>query len=438
MTKGRKSRRWVFVLVLSLFLLFHQLDILLLRPVTTQMLSLLHVRGAWIEPVVTLSVGLSIIFALFWGYLYDRHPRTKILALVSFLWGVTSWLAGMSPTLATYLISNFTSGIDNLAVSGIFSLIGDTFGSKNRGKIFGLLSISQPLALFFVVFISTALEDRINWRLLLLVIGAIAFLLTIGIDTLLHEPKRGARERSMTEVPLTGIYLFDWSSAKENLKAPSLLLIFLFSLLGMMPWHVLTTWISPLLKEMNQISSLEIAQRLLPALIAVMIGYPAGGFLGDFIGQKRDVGRVSVAILGMLLPTIFLILAFLIIDLEQPFFLALFILMGFFMSFSWPNMIAVIFEITIPEIRSFTTSIVLALQAIGGLLGSLLVPILQKRIELQAAILTISIGAWLLGFLCLVRLFVTLPGDVENLRRQMAYRSHLERRLGKPKHRSES
>jgi MFS-type transporter involved in bile tolerance (Atg22 family) len=101
-------------------------------------------------------------------------------------------------------------------------------------------------------------------------------------------------------------------------------------------------------------------------------------------------------------------------------------------------MIAVIFEITIPEIRSFTTSIVLALQAIGGLLGSLLVPILQKRIELQAAILTISIGAWLLGFLCLVRLFVTLPGDVENLRRQMAYRSHLERRLGKPKHRSES
>lgn len=438
MSKGRKARRWVFVLVLSLFLLFHQLDILLLRPVTTQMLFLLHVREAWIEPVVTLSVGISIIFALFWGYLYDRHSRTKILALVSFLWGVTSWLVGISPTLATYLISSLTSGTDNLGASGIFSLVGDTFGSKNRGKIFGLLYISQPLALFFVVFISPALTNRINWRLLLLVIGGIAFLLTIVIDTLLHEPKRGARERSMTNVPLTGTYLFDWNSAKENLKAPSLLLIFLFSLLGMMPWYVLTTWISPLFKEMDQISSLEIAQRLLPALIAVMIGYPAGGFLGDFFGKKRDIGRVTIAVLGMLLPTFFLILAFLIIDLDQPFFLVFFILMGFFMSFSWPNMIAVIFEITIPEIRSFTTSIVLALQAMGGLLGLFLVSILQNWIELHAAILTISIGAWLLGFFCLVRLFITLPRDIENLRRQMAYRSHLERRLGKPKHRSES
>lgn len=429
MKKGIGAQRWMFVLILSVFMMIHQLDVFLLRPITTQMISVLHARDVWIEPVVTLSVVVSILFALIWGYFFDRHSRVKILALISFLWGVTSWLVGISPTLATYLISSATGGMDNLSASGIFSLIGDIFGSKHRGKVFGLLLISQPMGLFMLVFISSALPTRLNWRLLLLVMGGVAFLLTVLINFLLEEPKRGARERGMTDVTLSGTYLFDWEFAKENLKAPSLLLALLFSFLGTIPWFILTAWISPLFQELNQVSSGDIASQLLPALIAVMIGYPLGGFLGDLTSRKRDTGRVIIALLGLLLPALFMFLAFLLNDLASPFSLLLFILMGFFMSFSWPNLIAILFEVTLPEVRSFFTAIMLALQTLGGILAAKLIPILHTRLELQTSILALSLSGWLLGSLAVGGLFFTLPKDTENLRRHMAYRSHLERRL---------
>ena len=115
MRQGRKAKRWSFVLVLSFFLFFHQLDVFLLRPITVEMLSVLNASDIWIEPLIIISVIVSIICALIWGYLFDRHSRVKILALISFIFGATSWLKGISPTLATYLISSAAGGMDNIS-----------------------------------------------------------------------------------------------------------------------------------------------------------------------------------------------------------------------------------------------------------------------------------------------------------------------------------
>jgi len=305
MVQVTKARRWVIVLILSLFLLFNQMDVLFLRPITTQLILVLDARSVWIDPLVTLSVVVSILFGLFWGFMYDWHSRKRILALISFLWGVSSWMVGISPTVATYIVSSAAGGIDNISASGIFSLVVDFFGSKNRGKILGFLLISQPMAFFIMIIVSSNMADTLNWRILLLEIGIVAFLFTLYFYFFLHEPKRGASERSMTDVPMSGTYLFDWELAKQNLMTPSMPLIFIFSLLGTMPWFVLTTWISPLFQTGAQVSSEVVAGRLLPGLIALMIGYPVGGFLGDLFAQKRDTGRVLMALLGVLLPSIF-------------------------------------------------------------------------------------------------------------------------------------
>jgi MFS transporter, Spinster family, sphingosine-1-phosphate transporter len=433
MKKGRNTKRIIFVLLFLFFLLFHQLDVFLLRPINKQMISILHGSEVWLEPMVTISIGVSILFALFWGVLFDRHSRVKILALVSFLWGVSSWLVGISPTLGTYIISGAAGGIDNLTASGMFSIVGDLFGSKHRGKIIGLLWVSQPMSLFLVAFIDTWMPIKFSWRLLLLAMGGIAFLFTVLINFFLHEPQRGAKERGLTDVQLRGTYLFDWETAKENLNAPSIILVFFSSFLCAFPWFILTTWIPPHFQELHQVSSGEVVQRLMPALIAVMIGYPAGGFLGDLYAKKRDTGRVTMVVLGLLLPALCLFLAFMIDDLTSSYYLLLLILMGFFMSFSWPNLIAVVFDVSVPEVRSFVTAILLGLQALSGLITPALIPLLQIRLGLRTTILSLSIGAWLVGLLVTCGLFFTLPHDIENLRRHMAYRSHLERRLAKSK-----
>lgn len=433
MVKGKSVRRWILILILLFFLLFHQLDVLLLRPTTIQMVALLNTRDGWVEPLIILSIGLSILFGLFWGVNFDRHSRNRILALISFLWGVSSWLVGISPTLATYVISSAAGGIDNLSNSGVYALVGDFFGSKNRGKILGLLLVSQPMAFLLMILISNHLPQAVNWRFLLLIMGCVAFIFTILFYFFLPEPKRGAREQSMNDLPLTGTYLFDWELAKENLKTSSMPLILIFSLFGSMPWFIITGWISPLLQAGGQVSPEVVAQRLLPGLIALMIGYPVGGFLGDLFAQKRDTGRVLMALIGVLLPPIFLLLAFVINDLFSRYFVILLILMGFFMSFSWPNLIAMIFDIALPEVRAFITAIALIMQTVGSLLGPFLVSVLQTRISLLDAFLTVTISSWLLALLLLIGLIFSLPRDVESLRRHMAYRSHLERRLLRPK-----
>lgn len=431
MLGSKKRNRWVFILVIFFFLFFHQFDVVILGPLTAKIMATYNMAHVGVNPVVTVGLIFGIIFYLIWGYFFDRHSRKKLLAISGFIWGVTSWLMGIAPTYATYVISNAAGGIDNASYSGIYALVGDYFRTKNRGKILGLLHLTQPLAYIFGTILVLLVGDIVNWRLVLLVTGSFGFMMALFIFIFIREPKRGASEPALADIEMTGIYLFDWEVARDVLKRPSMLLIYAFGFFGVMPWFVFVDWMPTFLAEANAVSITWVNISLLTPLIALTLGYPIGGFFGDMFFRLRKNGRIFIGMAGAFFPALFLFFA-----LENPViqgqrFSMLIVAMAFFMAFTWPNIIASILDITLPEFRSTAIAIVLLFQALGALVGPWIVAIYQNQLGLGDAILFVSVGAWGVSLILQTGLLVFVPRELELLRRHMAYRSHLEARLEK-------
>jgi len=99
------------------------------------------------------------------------------------------------------------------------------------------------------------------------------------------------------------------------------------------------------------------------------------------------------------------------------------------MALERPNIIAMVFGITLPELRSIAMAIMMVFQLVGFVLGSSIIRRLIPVIGLGPAILWFCVGAWGISLLLLIGLLWFIPKEIEVLRRQMAYRSRLEGRL---------
>lgn len=426
MKNPKSGNRWVFVLIIFIFLFFHHMDLIILGSMMADTLGSVGDSSFWVDPIIIVGVIMGTAFYIFWGIFYDQHSRKKILSIIAFLWGTTSLLMGIAPTYSTFAISTAASMIDNGSYSGIFALTGDFFSPRNRGKILGVLFLAQPLSILITLIMINTSEGSVNWRLLLIVMAIIGFALSIIIYLFLHEPKRGASEPALIEIQMTGIYILDWEIAKEILKKPVMILMFAFSFFCAVPLAVFTVWLIPFLSEVQAVHSSQIFLVVIPCLIALSVGYPLGGFLGDSLFRKQKDGRVKIMMAGVLLASLCLLIAFQMTNFQAQPFIILLVLVSLFMGFTWPNLMASVLDVTLPEVRGFTNGIVVLFHSFGTFIAPVLLSILQVQIGLSGAILWMCLGAWLICLLLLVGLLFFVSDDIEHLRKHMAYRSHLE------------
>jgi len=281
----------------------------MLVSVAPEILSEFNIRWSGIDPITVVSLLAGLLFVFVWGYLYDSHTRKYLISLAGFIWGVSSWLIGIAPTSTTFFASIAAGGIDNASSSGIYVLIGDLFTPRNRGKILGLIHISQPLALLMGILFIRWLDEPVNWRMILFFTGAFGIIMSLIVHFCLREPKRGANEPALADIRMSGVYLFDWKTAKDVLTSPSLMLIYAYGLFGGIPWFALTTHLGSYLRETRAVPPENIYPILLPPLIALTLGLPLGGWLGDRLSRLRRKGRILISIAGVVLPGLFLFIA---------------------------------------------------------------------------------------------------------------------------------
>lgn len=430
MPSSNKSRRWVFTALIFIFLCFHQLSRYVLTPLTTQAGQPDSAGSVQLNPAGLVSLAAALIVYPVWGYLYDCHTRRKLIPTASFLWSLSSFLMGVAPTTSTYLISSAVGGLDDASYSGIFALVGDFFSPKNRGKILGLLFIAQPLAILVGIVYECRAGETVqrNW---FFIFSFIALVFTLLIFALMREPRRGGREPALAKSTLRGFYIWDWEQAKDDLRCPVMLLIFGSGFVNCIPYAVLSVYLLLFMKSVLNIPVAELYARFSPALLALILGYPLGGFLGDSLFQKFKVGRILPNILGCTLSSLFLLLAFRSLENSVSAAMLRMVLAGLFMGLVRPNLAASIQDVIIPELRSTALGFFLLFEALGEFSGILLVMLLLRWMTLGGAILLVCIGAWLIGFLFQVILIKYLPLGIEALRQHMAYRSYLESRLEK-------
>ncbi len=415
--------RWFVVAVLFAFTLLHQADKLLIGPLTTPIIESFDITKAQMGAVFTGALVVGAVLYPVWGYLYDRYARPKLLALASLIWGSTTWLSAIVPTYPLFVATRASTGIDDSSYPGLYALISDYFGPEVRGKIYGLLQLTAPTGYLLGMVLALTLRESVGWRGVFLITGSLGVLLSVVIFFGVRERPRGSSEPELAELEQIGVHRFEWDAALDLFRKPSLRLLFIQGFFGVFPWNVITYWFFHYLETERNYDPNAVLVTMSIAVVMLAAGYPMGGALGDALFKRTRRGRLIVSTGGVFIGALLLYLTLNVPVGNQVAFVVLLSVTAIFIPFSSANIIATVYDVTLPEVRSSALAVQYFIESAGAALAPWLAGLIADQTSLQVAILVICISAWIIcgGFLvAAVRL---VPGDIETLRRQLRQRA---------------
>lgn len=425
--KPKNRYRWFVVAVFFIFMLLHQTDKLLIGPLTTQIMETFQIDEVQMGALTTGALLVGAILYPVWGYLYDRYARSKLLALAAFIWGSTTWLSAIAPTYPTFLVTRASTGVDDSSYPGLYSLISDYFGPQLRGKVYGLLQLSQPIGYMIGLLMATLLSGLLGWRGIFYITGTLGVVIAIIIFFGVKEPERGRAEPELEELEKIGVYRFNMKTALGLFRKRSLILLFLQGFVGVFPWNVITYWFFHYLETERGYDQTSVLTTMAPAILVLAAGYFIGGALGDFFFKRTPRGRVLVSLFGVIAGAIFLTFTMNVPLENQLLFTGLLILTAFFMPFASPNVISTVYDITLPEVRSTSLAVQYFIENFGAAMAPLIAGFIARDSSFQVAILAICITAWALGAIFLTFTAYFVPHDIAVLRAQMRERAEIEK-----------
>ena len=421
--------RWVVVAIFFFFMLLHQSDRLLIGTLTPNIMDTFEISMAQMGAVSTGALIVGAMLYPVWGYLYDRYARPKLLALASFIWGSTTWLNAIAPTYPAFLVTRASTGVDDSAYPGIFSLISDYFGPNVRGKIYGILQLTMPLGYLMGMLLALSLRDVIGWRGVFYITGSLGILLSIIIFLVVREVPRGQSEPELEGLERISTYRFSLQTAKQLFGKRSLRLLFIQGFFGVFPWNVIAYWFFTYLEEERGYSGSALFMTMGAAVLVLAVGYPVGGALGDALFKRTPRGRAIVAASGVLIGALLLALTLSVPIGNQGLFLALLAATALFIPFAAPNVISTVYDVTLPEVRSTALGIQYLIESAGAALSPLLAGLIADRSSLHDAILIICISTWILCAIFFAATAFLVPHDIATLRSQMRERAEQDRAL---------
>jgi MFS family permease len=429
--KTHLSGRWAAVAIFFGFMLLHQVDRLLVGPLTDDILTTFKINYTQMGFVTTGALVVGTLLYPVWGWLYDRYSRAKLLSLASLIWGSTTWLAAIAPTYPAFVAARASTGIDDSSYPGIYSLIGDYFKPSQRGKIYGLLQLTSPIGYLIGMVMALFLGGVIGWRNVFIITGSLGIVMAVVMYFGLKEAPRGQSEPEMEGMEEITTHRFEWRKAVDVVKIRTMWMIFIQGFFGVIPWNVITYWFFVYLERERGYDSGAILITMAPAVVIMAIGYPVGGALGDWLFKKTKRGRIIIASIGVIMGALLLYLTMTVPlgDQYQTQFMIYLCLAAFFMPWPSANVLSTIYDITLPEIRSTANAVESMIENFGAAFAPLIAGIVADAFSLQLAIIYLCTGAWLLCFITFFLSMYFIPFDIDKLRNFMARRAKEDRDL---------
>jgi MFS family permease len=424
LTPDHSRYRWFVLGTFFFFMLLHQVDQLLIGPLTPRIMDEFGINAAQMGLVNSLSLVVATIFFPLWGFLYDRYARARLIALASFIWGATTWLSAIVHTFPHFAITRASTGIDNSAYPGLYSLIADYFGPQLRGRIYGFLQLTGPLGYLLGMLLALIIAPALGWewRTVFIFTGGMGILLAILIFFGVRDLPRGQAEPELENLNISE-HKFSWDKVKDVLKLKTMWFIFLQGFAGVFPWNVITYWFFYYLEKERGYDESNILFTMAPVIIILAVGYIIGGALGDWLFNFTHKGRVIVAIIGVFMGIVFLTLA-LNTPLSQPTaFFVYMCLAAVFMPLAAANVLSTVYDITLPEVRSSAQAIQSLIENAGAALAPWLAGIIADQFSMQAAILWICVITWTVCLIVYTGALFTIEGDIRHLRGVMSSRA---------------
>ncbi|MBL8103956.1 MAG: MFS transporter [Anaerolineales bacterium] len=425
MSPKNPNYRWFVVGIFFFFMLLHQTDKLMIGSLQVQISETFGINDFQWGLVNSGALAVATVLYPLWGYLYDRYARSKLLALASFIWGATTWLNAVVRTYTGFLITRASTGIDDSSYPGIYTLIADYFGPNLRSKVYGILQVAQPLGFLMGLILGQMVAPLIGgWRSVFYITGGLGIVIALFIYFGVKEMPRGKAEPEFENVPEMATFRFSWAEAKQIFQKRTMWFIFLQGFAGVFPIQVIIFFFFGYLETERGYDSNRIIATMAPVILILAAGYIVGGFLGDFFFQRTKKGRILVSSAGVLLGAIFLYFA-MTTPLDQPnrFFL-LMCLTAIFMPLSSPNVVATVYDVTVPEVRSTAQAIEYFIENSGAVTAPALTGVLILATgDKTFSIMIICVTAWVICFLFYLGALFTIEKDTSHLRTQMAERA---------------
>ncbi len=429
---ARKPRNsWSVVVIFAAFMLLHQADRLLIGPLAPDIIKTFGITKTQFGMVLTGALIVGTVLYPLWGYLYDRYARSKLLALASFIWGATTWLSSAAPTYPIFLATRASTGIDDSSYPGLYSLIADYFGPEMRGKIYGLINLTQPIGYLIGMILALMLAPIIGWRNVFYITGSLGILLAFVIYFGVKEVPRGRAEPEFAGMEEVGQFRFSWGAARQIFKKRSLWFVYLQGFAGVFPWNVITYWFFTYLAEERGYNENSILFTMAPVILILASGYFVGGLLGDWLFKRTPNGRILVSSVGVLVGAILMFLAIQTPIEARTTFFVLMCVTAIFIPLSSPNVVATIYDVTLPEVRSTANAVESFIENSGAAVAPLVAGVIADATNLKTAILLTSIPAWLICFFLYLGALFFVPRDIRTLRGQLHERAERQR-AGQP------
>lgn len=419
-------------------------NLLLYLPKTTKF-------GIGIVSVSSLIIGIIsiLIFGYYGDKISERFSRKTIFIYTNLIWILTYGLASLSLNYFYYLLFIIVGAIGAGAFLPLgFSMIGDFYSPKDRGKKYGMMQFSLTLGagmgiIFGGVFGNYA--GALGWR----IAYGIGFI--FGLFTLIFyifsaiEPERLRSEPEFEnfEGEINYNYKITYSNLKQLFRTRSVggILISVFCsgianvTLGMWAIFYLT------IKINSADAELIVTTIYILAGSGALFGAIMGGKLGDrYFRSGKLKGRVVVSLIGLIVG-ISLLSAFYLIPFYTEtivqivfswiFFVTTGYLGFFFVAFSSGNQFAIYSEVSLPEIRSTANAMNGLMVNLGGIIGNLVISsMIERNISLLPYAILLVLIIWLLGSLFWIIPYFYYPRELKECREILLQRRNvLERKL---------
>jgi len=426
MSQKSSRYRWFVVVVFFIFMLLHQTDKLMIGPMQQDVMSDFKINLAQWGLINSGALLVGTLLYPIWGYLYDRYARAKLLALASFIWGATTWMSAIVRTYPSFLVTRASTGIDDSSYPGLYSLVADYFGPELRGKIYGILQLAQPIGYLAGMILALMVAPLIGgWRAAFYITGSLGLVIAVAIYFGVKEMPRGQAEPEYADknAEEIGQFHFSWKEAAEIFKKPTLWFVFLQGFAGVFPWNVITYFFFGYLMAERGYDNSSVLATMAPVILILAAGYFIGGYIGDWLFKFTNKGRIIVSSAGVLLGAVFIYLAITTPAADKTTFLVYMCLTAVFMPLSSPNVIATVYDVTVPEVRSTAQAVEYFIENIGAASAPALAGALSLAYGQGNAILWVCVIAWGLCFLFYLGALFTVDKDIHNLRNQMAERA---------------
>jgi hypothetical protein len=309
----------------------------------------------------------------------------------------------------------------------LFTLVADYFAPTLRGKVYGFLQLAQPIGYLLGTILALIVAPLIGgWRSIFYITGSLGILITLVIYFGVKEMPRGKAEPEFEGMEAKEIehFHFSWKEVVEIFKKKTMWFIFAQGFAGVFPWNVIVYFFFGYLMTERGYDNNAVLITMAPVILILAAGYFIGGSVGDELFKRTKKGRIIVASIGVIMGAILLYFAITTPVENRTQFFIFMCMAAVFMPLSSANVIATVYDVTVPEVRSTTQSVEYFVENIGAAFAPIIAgELAASSLGLTNTILVLCIGAWSLCFLFYLGALFTIDKDTSHLRSQMAERA---------------